>query len=105
MSLPYTISNDAIIAVNHLEYDSWFNNAKNVLQSEGKKVWLVSEPEQCTGIIGFVNCLRREPGGHRTRCVSGIHAKSLVSKTSFKQLLDNDLVMNVYRNGQLGSYR
>ncbi len=37
--------------------------------SEGA-IWLVSENLPQNGVTGMVRCLRREPGGHRFRCVS-----------------------------------
>ena len=61
-----------------------------------ERIWL--ESEETSGLVGLVNCLRQEPGGHKVRCVMGGELS--------EQLELKDLVMNVQRNGEeLGSFR
>ena len=51
----------------------WVDEIKETLvEEEGKpaseeKVWLVADGDQYSGVIGFVNCLKQEPGGNRIR--------------------------------------
>lgn len=68
----------------------------------------------CTtsGVLGMVNCLRKEPGGHRVRCilVSNLSSTSPIPKmdpgsTELQKVLQGDLVMNVYRDGAWGAFR
>uniref|UniRef100_A0A8C6P2E4 Fatty acid synthase n=1 Tax=Nothobranchius furzeri TaxID=105023 RepID=A0A8C6P2E4_NOTFU len=74
-------------------------------------VWLTARNTYC-GIVGLVNCLRQEPGGNRVRCmfVSNLNGSS-ASPTlqpdheSVQSVLEGDLVMNVFRDGQWGSFR
>nr|XP_050029751.1 fatty acid synthase-like [Dermacentor andersoni] len=86
-----------------IEYDS---------KPSGENVWLLAEDVGVSGIVGLTNCLRQETGGRHIRCVFDASQKgpSRVSDfcpsiEAYKQLLERDLVMNVYRDGQWGSYR
>ena len=52
----------------------WIDELKNKLKviqnrPEGHNLWLVTNDCHSNGIIGLINCLRREPGGHRVRCI------------------------------------
>ncbi|MEQ2236601.1 hypothetical protein ILYODFUR_014388 [Ilyodon furcidens] len=60
----------------------------------------------------MVNCLRQEPGGNRIRCmfVSNLNGSSATpslqpGQKSMESVLEGDLVMNVLRDGQWGSFR
>ncbi|XP_013390789.1 fatty acid synthase isoform X1 [Lingula anatina] len=74
-------------------------------------IWLVSKNEPCNGIVGLVNCLRKEPGGDRIRCIFNASEGNLpdscmeMESPTFMSLRQKDLVMNVYRHGQWGSFR
>lgn len=64
------------------------------------------EPE--SGMLGLVNCIRREPGGNAVRCVQidDSNAPPFDLNSSFySEQMKLDLAMNVYRNGKWGSYR
>ncbi|KAM3963796.1 fatty acid synthase-like [Aphomia sociella] len=85
----------------------WVEKVKEELK-EGQKVVLYTQDEPINGLLGLVNCLRREPGGE---IVSGF----LISDPSapkfnpdlefYEEQLDKDLAINVYQNGQWGTYR
>nr|QDK64693.1 fatty acid synthase [Macrobrachium nipponense] len=79
---------------------SWVSILKEKLANTSK-LWLVSSGEPTSGIIGFVNCLRREPEGEKIRClfVPGKNT-SLDSEVAAR-----DLALNVYRDGEWGTYR
>ncbi|XP_053213860.1 fatty acid synthase-like [Panonychus citri] len=91
----------------------WVESLKTMLLSEiEQKVWLIADTnEPINGILGMVNCLRREPRGDQIRCLYNISqsdetnnlqsAQDLLSK----RLIETDLVINVTQNGKLGSYR
>ncbi|KAM6164687.1 fatty acid synthase [Rhynchocyon petersi] len=90
----------------------WVNSLKDVLADTGcsRPVWLTGTAT--SGIVGLVNCLRKEPGGHRVRCIL---VSSLVPTTpvptmepgspDLHEVLQGDLVMNVYRDGVWGAFR
>ncbi|XP_033100036.1 fatty acid synthase-like [Anneissia japonica] len=94
----------------------WVEELKRKI-SEGEennsteRVWLVAEQVSNAGVVGMVNCLRQEPGGQRVRCIfngdlDGSDNFDLSpSNKMMSDVLKRDLVMNVYRNGQIGSFR
>ncbi|CAG2164273.1 unnamed protein product, partial [Oppiella nova] len=114
-------TSDAIIRVTHQDLSPWFEPLKNEMKVESDRnperlIWLISDSgdgsDTSSGIVGFVNCLRREPGGHRVRCISALELEDLrsASAVTVKELIDssifdNNLVMNIYKNNELGSYR
>uniref|UniRef100_A0A3Q4I571 Fatty acid synthase n=1 Tax=Neolamprologus brichardi TaxID=32507 RepID=A0A3Q4I571_NEOBR len=79
--------------------------------SSDHPVWLTASQAEC-GIVGMVNCLRQEPGGHRIRCVfvSNLNESSAApdlqqDQWSIQSVLQKDLVMNVFRDGRWGTFR
>ena len=90
---------------------SWVNELKGHLVDKNTKtrtVWLTATDTHSNGIVGLVNCLRKEQGGQRVRCLfrppgEGRPGEDL--KCISADLQRKDLVMNVYRNGAFGSYR
>ncbi|CAH2052769.1 unnamed protein product, partial [Iphiclides podalirius] len=86
---------------------TWIDKVKEELK-EGQKIVLYSQNELINGLLGLVNCLRKEPGGE---IVNGL----LISDPSapafnpdlefYEEQLDKDLAINVYQDGQWGTYR
>lgn len=71
-------------------------------------VLLVAQNDPYPGLLGLVNCLRREPGGHNVRCV--VIADRMAPKFSlegalYRTQLEAGLTINVYRNTVWGTYR
>ncbi|KAM8947762.1 fatty acid synthase isoform 2-T2 [Pelodytes ibericus] len=89
----------------------WVESLKEVMStSVEQSVWLTSMNQANSGIVGMVNCLRQEPGGHRIRGLfysdEKIKAQSNgLPEQERQQLVLKDLVMNVYCNGEWGAYR
>lgn len=79
---------------------SWINKVKEELK-EGQKIVLYTQDEHINGLLGLVNCLRKEPGGE---VVYGF----LIADPSappfnpdleiYEEQLDKDLALNVYQN-------
>lgn len=92
---------------------NWVEPLKEILvNSSEQPLWLMATSRGDSGIVGMVNCLRHEPGGHRIRCifVSNLETSSVAPCLSpiaaeIQILLQRDLVMNIYRNGQWGAFR
>ncbi|KAK5608585.1 hypothetical protein CRENBAI_023538 [Crenichthys baileyi] len=90
----------------------WVEKLKAILaDSSDHCVWLTASQAH-SGIVGMVNCLRQEPGGNRIRCmfVSNLNGSSATpslqpGQKSMESVLEGDLVMNVLRDGQWGSFR
>ncbi|XP_048482207.1 fatty acid synthase [Plutella xylostella] len=86
---------------------AWIDKVKEEMK-DGQKIVLYGQDEAINGLLGLVNCLRREPGGE---IVYGL----LVSDPSappfnpdlelYEEQLDKDLALNVYQDGQWGTYR
>ncbi|NXX48511.1 FAS synthase, partial [Tricholaema leucomelas] len=91
----------------------WVESLKEVLADPLEQpVWLTATNCGNSGILGMVNCLRLEADGHRIRCVfvSNLNPSSAVppmspSSQEMKEIVQKDLVMNVYRDGKWGSFR
>ncbi|XP_026523135.1 fatty acid synthase [Notechis scutatus] len=91
----------------------WVEPLKEMLAEPSEhSVWLTANNCGTSGIVGMVNCLRQEPGGHRIRClfISNLNAASPnppinSSAKEMQTILQNDLVMNIYRDGKWGSFR
>ena len=92
---------------------SWVNDLKEHLvmkegdEKKSNRVWLIAKDTPSNGIIGLVNCLRKEFGSDRIRCLFCPEGER---PRNGKQLLTNDilskdLLMNVYRGGECGSFR
>lgn len=77
-------------------------------ESEGEKFLFVCENEETTGAVGFMNCVKQEPGGANVRLLFVQDAKSKkfsLTEDLYAKQLNKDLLMNVYKNGVFGSYR
>ena len=91
----------------------WIAQLKKLLKQKAspKRIYCVSdfEPECPSGILGMTNCLRLESYGDRVRCVylrdSKLEESEFYSSTIWQQIRTRDMLMNVIKNDQLGSYR
>ncbi|CAG9806916.1 unnamed protein product [Chironomus riparius] len=85
---------------------SWLDILKKTAKTEPTLVY--SENESQSGILGLVNCIRKEPSGHNLRCVF-IDDKSAppfdINDPFYKAQLNKGLAINVYRNDKWGSYK
>ncbi|XP_046832934.1 fatty acid synthase-like isoform X1 [Vespa crabro] len=92
---------------------NWLNEVQSVLanetQEDNKRVILFEERNFESGLLGFINCLQKEPGGKISRCVliQDIKApKFSLDLSLYSEQLETDLVINVLRPGNVwGSYR
>jgi fatty acid synthase len=84
----------------------WIESVKAVMKNN--PIVLIAENEPTSGLVGLVNCLRKEPEGSLISCVF------IDDKTAPKFSLDNSfyqnqlklgLAINVLKNGAWGSYR
>ncbi|KAK8766017.1 hypothetical protein V5799_007198 [Amblyomma americanum] len=105
-----------VIRVHNSNFD-WVDTIRTaVLNCESspdcQNIWLLADDSCASGILGLVNCLRVERGSNCIRCLydmSQTHSSSLadcmLESEEGRKVLERDLVMNVYRDGQWGSYR
>ncbi|TGZ54716.1 Fatty acid synthase [Temnothorax longispinosus] len=102
-----------IVHINNYEF-AWVDELKSIMNIQNKtgidtKIILVAEEDFECGLLGFINCLRKESGGEILRCVfiqdDNAPVFSLQEPLYMKQL-QLDLPINVLRLGNLwGSYR
>ncbi|XP_053616908.1 fatty acid synthase-like [Plodia interpunctella] len=86
---------------------SWIDRVKDELK-EGQKVVLYTQDEHINGLLGLVNCLRKEPGGEVVYglLIADPSAPAFNPDLEFyEDQLDKDLAVNVYQDGQWGTYR
>lgn len=107
----------SVLNITHTDYEKWVDLLKIKLFEHQKKpigenIWLLANDHPANGIVGLVKCLRKEPGGERVRCIfntdlnfNHLFPKFSFDKSIFNDILKKDLVMNVYRNQQFGSFR
>ncbi|KAL2715899.1 fatty acid synthase-like [Vespula squamosa] len=103
-----------IINVKSSEFN-WLQKIQTILASEeeesisNKRIILVEEGNFESGLLGFINCLRKEPGGNIFRAVliQDLKAPKFSLKLPlYSEQLETDLVINVLRPGNTwGSYR
>lgn len=103
-----------VVKVNNLAFE-WVEEMKKVLKAEsekkkaGKSRILFVDKGAESGLVGLVNCLRREPGGEFVRgiLVQDDKAPEFSLQNSFyADRVDLDLAMSVLRPGKVwGSYR
>lgn len=97
---------------------SWIESLKSITETcddidDGSRIWLVSS-SPTSGIIGLANCLRLEqPYGRKIRLILILDQDSDVVKAFrtldpksplVEEILSKDLYLNVFKNGQWGSY-
>lgn len=87
------------------DYD-WIESLKKSVKSG--PVIAVAENDQFSGIMGLVNCIKKEPDGGNLKCVF-IDDPSApqfdITSPFYKAQLRLGLNMNVYKNGNWGTYR
>ncbi|XP_077979410.1 fatty acid synthase-like [Glandiceps talaboti] len=111
-----TVEDPYFLTVDDTSY-AWVEELKERVakyqdKPEEKKLWLAVKSTVNSGVAGMVNCLKQEPGGDRIRCIFNASLEdqtqlpdlSSGSKT-LEGVLHQDLLMNVYRDGQWGSFR
>ncbi|XP_029176907.1 fatty acid synthase-like [Nylanderia fulva] len=88
---------------------SWLDNAKQVFKkfdSENQEILFVSQDKDPLGLIGLMNCIRRENTNVRYVFIQDDNAPKFDLSTQFYvEQLDKGLIANVLKGGQWGSYR
>ncbi|KAJ8946537.1 hypothetical protein NQ318_004673 [Aromia moschata] len=95
------------IKISSSDQFSWVATVKEAIKNKvNDDIVLYSENEPNSGLIGLVNCLRREPNGKNIKCVFVMdEIKQINLKTFSETQLKKNMAVNVYKNGQWGTYR
>lgn len=86
----------------------WLSPLKVAIENRNNQdLVLFVHDDPTSGILGLVNCMRREPSGENTRCVFlQCPAPEFDSNDIFyKKQLKKGLAINVYQNQLWGTYR
>lgn len=84
----------------------WLAQLQNAIKDG--PVLLVAQKNSISGILGLMNCIRREPGAQTIRCLFIMDKKAprfYHEDYFFVRQLKLNLSVNVYRNGFWGTYR
>ncbi|GFS84466.1 fatty acid synthase, partial [Nephila pilipes] len=114
--IPVKSYDDIVIPIVEGRYEKWVPELReNIIEityqpNDRKRIWLVSEGIDFSGIIGLVNCLRLEPCGSSIRCVFISEGASSLPHFSpkaqfYQEIMENDLTMNVFKSNSWGTYR
>ena len=94
--------------------EDWFETLQNSLKEiknsqsvEQKFVWLIAN-DQHSGVLGFANCLRKEPDGLKIRCLYNGQPNCTINNES--EILKNIVKLNLQMNaigpdGSFGSFK
>jgi len=74
------------------------------------RIYLIAESDQKSGILGLVNCLKQEPGGHVIRCIFVLSRTKIPldfykPSAALSTMMEQDLIQNVINDGIIGSFR
>lgn len=86
---------------------NWIENLQNLMKVD-QEILVYSQNEPESGILGFVNCLRREPGGEVCKCAfvqDDTAPKFDLNLEFYKKQFGKNFAINVFKNGQWGTYR
>jgi fatty acid synthase len=84
----------------------WLSQLQNFVKSEANVV-VYGQNSEPDGLMGLVNCLRREPEGHKIKCFFMMDkAPDFDPQVPFYgEQLRKNLVVNIYKSGKWGTYR
>ncbi|CAH1408431.1 unnamed protein product [Nezara viridula] len=98
----------SVFTVSDEDY-SWIVPSQNALKSkECTKVIFLGPFEEQNGVLGFVNCIRKESEGQKAKCVLLLDnsiPEFQLENTFYKEQLAKDLAINIVKNGKWGTYR
>lgn len=87
--------------------NEWLEPLKNALIKESQVI-AYSQNDSFSGIMGLVNCIRKEPNGEKLRCIfiNDESAPEFNAQNDFyKSQLDLGLIINIYQDNSWGSLR
>ncbi|XP_030748836.1 fatty acid synthase-like [Sitophilus oryzae] len=86
---------------------SWLPKLRSFLEKE-KDILIYVDKEPFNGILGFYSCIRREPGGQNVKLLFVLDPSApdfAVNSPFYESQLRKQLFINIYKNGQWGTYR
>ena len=110
------VENQTFIRITDDKCEQWINELQNSLQiitnrPNTENIWLIGNDSPTNGIIGLANCLRKEPNGHRIRCIFQYDSESnafdvMENRDLLEKIVKKDLFVNVLKSESIwGSFR
>lgn len=97
----------SVVYVKNYEF-GWLEKVKSLIQTQSKEVvFLVSQDEDISGLVGLMKCLLTEPTSPTFRCVLVQDKNAAVFSIDsdfYRNQLRKDLTFNVFRNGKWGTF-
>lgn len=94
-----------VVKVSSRSYE-WLDELRQAIKKG--PVLAYSEKEELSGIVGLVNCIRKEPNGLNLKClfIDDQRAPPFdINHQFYKSHLQLGLAVNLFKNGQWGSYK
>jgi len=94
------------IDVNKIEQDlpSIQKKLSVIRDDENARLWINGDKQSTPGLVGLINCVRKEGEGNHLRAIYNDSDK-VISKDCIDTVVNYDLAVSVYRDGQWGSFR
>nr|CAI5841268.1 unnamed protein product [Callosobruchus analis] len=101
------------IPINYLKIENtnafpWIKELQEMSKTKSKEdILLYSEKDSTSGILGLVNCLRREPETRNVRCLFYMDESDTfdISDPDLQEQLKKKMAINVKKDGKWGTYR
>lgn len=90
-----------------LENSDWLQQLKQLMKTE-EEILVCSQNGRINGILGLMNCIWKEPNGQHCRCLFIQDTNTPIVDLNlefYQKQLQKGLAMNVFQNGQWGTYR
>lgn len=97
-----------VIDVSDCDNFGWIAPLQEAIKNDSEdEILLLAHDDPNNGILGLLNCIRREPGGEKARCVflQSEAVKFDPDDEFYRNQLKKGLAINVYKNGKWGGYR
>ncbi|VEN45265.1 unnamed protein product [Callosobruchus maculatus] len=97
-----------VVQITNTESFPWMERVQNLIKMKpNEDILLYAEKEPLSGIMGLVNCLRREPESRNVKGLFLMDTDKTFSPSDpfFAKQLKKDMAMNVLKEGKWGTYR
>ncbi|XP_066991032.2 fatty acid synthase [Anabrus simplex] len=101
-------SGEPLTVVDMTDSGSSFDWLPRLQSLQGKSILLVDQREPTSGLVGLVKCLRLEPHFSDIRCLLVLDSSAppfSLSEPFYSRQLDLGLTVNVYHDGQWGTFQ
>ncbi|KAK4878117.1 hypothetical protein RN001_010623 [Aquatica leii] len=101
------VKDKRIVDISNTEHFEWLSTLQNTVKNK-EEILLLSQNDASSGVLGLINCVRREPYARKPKCVFIMDEKAPqfdADNQFYSNQLRKGLSINVYKNGRWGTYR